>query len=126
MENLDKKKKIDLMVTGAVGVSEKGKRMGKGTGFFDWEYKILPEIESIKENTPIVGVVHDHQIFKKLPSEERDVSIDFIITPGQIIKIKNPGSRLKGIDWDFLAKNKNLIREMRLLREIWERKEAKI
>lgn len=109
---------IDLMVTGAVAVSKKGERIGKGTGFFDWEYKILSEIGSVDQKTKIVVVVHDSQVFDSLPSGEKDIAVDYIVTPNEIIKIENPAPRPKGIDWDFLAKNKNLIKEMRPLREI--------
>lgn len=118
--NFEEIGKIDLMVTGAVAVSKKGQRIGKGSGFFDWEYKILREIGSVDEDTPIVAVVHFLQIFEELPFSFYDVSINYIVTPKEIIKIENPASRPSGIDWEYIKnKNKNLIKKMRPLKEIW-------
>jgi len=80
--------KIDLMVTGAVAVSKKGQRIGKGSG--------------------------------ELPFSFYDVSINYIVTPKEIIKIENPAPRPSGIDWEYIKnKNKNLIKKMRPLKEIW-------
>lgn len=107
--------KIDLMITGAVAVSLQGERIGKGTGFFDWEYKILREIGSVDENTPIVAVVHNLQIFERLPATEADVHIDYIVTPEKIIKIERKAFRPKGIDWNYA---KPLIKKMRPFREL--------
>lgn len=114
--------RIDLMITGAVAVSRQGERIGKGTGFFDWEYKILREIEAVDQNTPIVAVVHRLQIYEKLPFEARDVSIDYIVTPEEIIKIEKPAPRPEGIDWKFA---KSLRNKMRPIKEIWEVKYEK-
>lgn len=50
--------RVDLLITGAVAVSGLGERIGKGTGYFDWEYQILCEIGSVNETTPVVTVVH--------------------------------------------------------------------
>ncbi|MCS7232091.1 MAG: 5-formyltetrahydrofolate cyclo-ligase [Elusimicrobiota bacterium] len=110
--------KIDLMITGAVAVSLKGERIGKGSGFFDWEYKILREIGSIDDSTPVVAVVHCLQIFEKLPATSADVSVDYIVTPQKIIKTER-ALRPKGIDWKYAMP---LIKKMRPLRELWKNK----
>ena len=95
--------RIDLMVTGAVAVSRSdGSRIGKGTGFFDLEYAILKEIGSVGETTPIVAVVHDLQVFDELPHDKNDVAVNLIVTPTQVIEIKEPRRRPTGIDWKRL------------------------
>lgn len=90
---------IDLLVTGAVAVSLCGERIGKGTGYFDWEYAILMEIGSIVAETPVVAMVHDIQVYDELPWQEKDVSVDFIVTPTRVIAVESPRPRPSGIDW---------------------------
>lgn len=114
--------RIDLMVTGAVAVSVKGERVGKGSGFFDWEYIILKEIGSVNVDTPIVGIVHPLQIFEKLPFEFHDVPVDYIVTPDEIIETKTPHPKPDRIDWMYA---RPLIKKMRPLEELWERMKTK-
>lgn len=108
--------RIDLLVTGAVAVSLSGERIGKGTGYFDWEYAILSEIGSVAAETPVIAIVHDVQVYQELPWETRDVSVDYIVTPKRIIEIKNPRPRPRGVDWNRVSPD--LIARMRPLREL--------
>ena len=78
---------IDLMITGAVAVSLRGERIGKGTGFFDQEFLILRSIGCVREETPIAALVDDQQVFEELPFGEHDVPVDIIITPTRLIRI---------------------------------------
>ena len=110
--------KIDLLITGAVAVARDGVRIGKGAGFFDLEYVILRTIGSINEKTPIIALVDDIQIFDTLPREEKDVAIDFIVTPTQVIDIKTSIPRPQGIDWSHL--NSKAIKRMRPLAELFK------
>jgi 5-formyltetrahydrofolate cyclo-ligase len=91
--------RVDLLVTGAVAVSLQGDRIGKGTGYFDLEYMILREIGSAGGTTPVIAVVDDLQVLKELPWNEKDVSIDLIVTPTTYITVHHPRPRPKGIDW---------------------------
>lgn len=109
--------RIDLMVTGAVAVSRRGERIGKGTGYFDWEYAILREITSVGDETPIIAVVHETQVYEELPWEAGDVSVDYIVTPERIIRVEDPRPRPQGIDWSRASKG--LIAKMRPLRELY-------
>jgi len=111
--------KIDLLVTGAVAVSLGGERIGKGTGYFDWEYTILREIGSVTAETPIVAVVHDLQVYDELPWETKDISVDFIVTPTRTIRIQSPRPRPSGIDPRQL--DKYVVAAMRPLRELAQR-----
>ena len=106
---------IDLLVTGAVAVSLRGDRIGKGTGYFDLEYMILREIGSVREETYIIAIVDDLQIFPDLPWSEKDVSIDLIITPTRSIPTPYRRSRPKGIAWTSLNR-----RQIRRMRPLWE------
>jgi 5-formyltetrahydrofolate cyclo-ligase len=107
---------LDLLVTGAVAVSLQGDRIGKGTGYFDLEYMILREIGSVFAGTPIVAIVDDLQVFKELPREEKDVSIDLILTPTRSIPVPHPRPRPMGLDWPSLPPRH--MRRMRPLREL--------
>ncbi len=107
---------VDLLVTGAVAVSLQGDRIGKGTGYFDLEYMILREIGSAGEKTPVIAVVDDLQVFKEIPWNEKDVSIDLIVTPTTSIPVHHPRPRPKGIDW--LSLQPRQTRGMRPLREL--------
>jgi 5-formyltetrahydrofolate cyclo-ligase len=80
--------KIDLMVVGSVAVSFNGKRIGKGKGYSDQEYKILKSFKSITDKTLIATTVHDLQVFNSLPSNEWDIPVDIIVTPTRIIRVK--------------------------------------
>ena len=107
--------RVDLLVTGAVAVSLQGDRIGKGTGYFDLEYMILREIGSTGEETPVIALVDDLQVFEELPSKEKDVSIDLILTPTRSISVPHPPPRPKGVDWASLQ-----TRHMRRMRPLWE------
>ena len=110
--------KIDLLLTGAGAVSRQGERIGKGTGFFDKEYAILREIGCVEEDTPIIALVHDLQVYDSLPFEEgKDVPVDYIVTPQKVIKVERRLSRPTGIDWDYVKKS-NLARKMRPFKEL--------
>ena len=109
---------VDLLVTGAVAVSLQGDRIGKGTGYFDLEYMILREIGSTGEGTPVIAVVDDLQVFEELPWQEKDVSIDLILTPTTSIPVHHPRPRPKGVDW--LSLQGRQMRAMRPLRELGE------
>ena len=110
--------RVDLLVTGAVAVSLEGDRIGKGTGYFDLEYMILREIASTGEGTPVIAVVDDLQVFEELPWQEKDVSIDLILTPTTSIPVHHPRPRPKGVDW--LSLQPRQMRGMRPLRELGE------
>ncbi len=110
--------RVDLLVTGAVAVSPQGDRIGKGTGYFDLEYMILREIGAAGGKTPVIAIVDDLQVFEELPWQEKDVSIDLILTPTTSIPVHHPRPRPKGIDWPSLPPRQ--MRGMRPLRELGE------
>lgn len=109
--------KVDLMVTGAVAVSKfDGARIGKGTGYFDLEYAILAEIGCVNKDTPIVTVADNVQLCDMLPSEPKDVSTDWIVTPTTIVKVSNPLERPTRVHWQGISAK--WVRSMRPLLEL--------
>lgn len=75
--------KPDLIVVGSVAVDTLGYRLGKGGGYGDREIRTF--LEKFGKIT-LVTTVHELQIVEKVPREEHDTKVDYIITPKRIIK----------------------------------------
>nr|CAH7722022.1 unnamed protein product [Callosobruchus chinensis] len=116
---------IDMLILGSVAVSKDGRRIGKGTGFADIEFAVLKEINAIDDNTVIVTVVHDAQVYDELPKElfkKYDVPVDYIVTPSTIIKIENKLPRPEGIYWDILTETR--VKNIDVLQKMKEKHES--
>ena len=100
--------KIDLIITGCVGVTSVGARLGKGGGYADLEYALLRQFEKVDEGTPVVTVVHPAQILEdhSFPMLEHDTSIDMYATPSEVFRCKRSYARPSGIYKDALEKEK--------------------
>ena len=111
---LDEMPQLDLIVTGCVAVSEKGRRAGKGEGYSDLEFGILEELGH--ERVPVVTTVHELQVVEDFPIDEHDIGLCVIATPERIIEVDDPPSPAGGIDWDLLSDEE--LEEMPVLREL--------
>ena len=76
---------IELVVVPGVAFDRKGKRLGRGKGFYD---RFLKESRATK-----VGVGYEFQLIEEVPSEPHDVGMDIIVTQNSTIIIKNGGIR---------------------------------
>lgn len=76
----------DLIVEGSVAVSPQGNRLGKGGGYGDLEIKALKERFG---PLLVVTTVHDMQVVKNVPSEEKDEKISIVVTPTRVIRVSN-------------------------------------
>ena len=104
---LDEITKIDLIICGSVAVNRRGARVGKGGGYSDLEFALLTENQKISAKMPIVTSVHPLQIVDEdLPMTEHDITLNAIITPGEIIEIDTAFPRPKGIYWRMLPPEK--------------------
>lgn len=88
---------IDLVVTGCVAVAPDGARAGKGEGFGDLEYALLREMGH--PAPPVVTTVHSAQIVPAIAVEAHDISVDYIVTPDQVIGTATPYPKPERIDW---------------------------
>ena len=99
---------IDLIVTGCVGVTRRGARLGKGGGYSDLEYALLREHGLVRERTVIATTVHPSQIRRAgtIPMRDHDVSLDLLGTPTGVIACDRAFKRPKGIEWSILDEDK--------------------
>jgi 5-formyltetrahydrofolate cyclo-ligase len=74
------KEKIDIVVVPAVAFDRKGYRIGYGKGYYD---RFLSDYKGLK-----IGLAYQFQLMEKLPHEEHDVPVDIVITPFEIIRVK--------------------------------------
>jgi len=68
-----------------VAVDKEGWRLGKGGGYGDKEIKTF---SGKFGKIPVITTVHELQIVDKVPHQEFDTKVDYIITPNRIIKCK--------------------------------------
>jgi len=82
--SLENMPKPDLIITGCVAVDKNGFRLGKGGGYGDKEINLLHEKFGY---IPVITTVHELQVVEKLPREEHDTKVDFIVTPTRIYNV---------------------------------------
>ena len=70
---------VDLILVPAVAFDWHGRRLGRGRGFYD---RLLVKAPGVK-----CGVAFDAQMVKEIPAETHDVRMDFIVTPGRLVKV---------------------------------------
>lgn len=63
---------IELVVVPAVAYDRKGKRLGRGKGFYD---RFLQQTKATK-----IGVGYEFQLLDEIPTEPHDVAMDIVIT----------------------------------------------
>jgi 5-formyltetrahydrofolate cyclo-ligase len=95
---------VDLIVCGSVAVDRCGVRIGKGAGYSDIEVGLLAEAGLISERTTIVTTVHQLQVADDpLPHDRHDFTVDYIVTPEQVISCTGPTNRPTGLVWEDLT-----------------------
>lgn len=71
---------IELVVVPAVAYDRKGRRLGRGKGFYD---RFLKNTKATK-----IGVGYEFQLLDEIPSEPHDVEMDIVITQNSTIIVK--------------------------------------
>jgi 5-formyltetrahydrofolate cyclo-ligase len=103
LEDVAKRGRFDLMVTGASAVSMDGVRFGKGHGFFDLEWGMFTDLGMVDEKTPVIAIVHDVQVVEdKLHPSATDILVDHIATPTRLIEVAGRAKRPFGVKWELL------------------------
>ncbi|WP_299541312.1 5-formyltetrahydrofolate cyclo-ligase [uncultured Streptomyces sp.] len=103
---VDGMRPIDVVVCGSVAVNRSGARIGKGAGYSDLEVALLVEAGLVTQSTVIVAPVHALQVVEdEIPETEHDFSVDYIVTPDEVIRCTNR-RRPPGLVWDDLTAEK--------------------
>ena len=63
--------KIDVVIVPGIAFDKENNRLGRGRGYYD---KLLTTANAIK-----VGVCFDFQFFDRIPTEEFDVKMNYVI-----------------------------------------------
>ena len=100
--SLEEIPKLDLVITGCVAATKEGARLGKGGGYTELELALLQEAGAFGEETPLLTTLHPLQIVDMIPLEDHDVTVDIIVTPGEILRPHGPKQRPRGILWEKL------------------------
>lgn len=79
-EDVTDPSEIELVVVPAVAYDRKGKRLGRGKGFYD---RFLKQTKATK-----VGVGYEFQLLDELPSEPHDIPMDIVVTQHTTIIVK--------------------------------------
>ena len=76
---------LDLIIVPGVAFDRNGGRMGYGAGFYDRYFKKINKdnIKKIKK----LALAYDFQILEKIPMNEQDVPVSYIITEKEFIHI---------------------------------------
>ncbi|MFB2893904.1 5-formyltetrahydrofolate cyclo-ligase [Aerosakkonemataceae cyanobacterium BLCC-F50] len=111
---------IDLVMVGCVAVTRNGGRTGKGAGFADLELAMLKTFGLIESNTPIATTVHPLQIVadSRLPMQAHDWSLNWIVTPFEVIETNSNYPRPIGLNWDNIRPEQ--YRKIPILRKLKE------
>jgi 5-formyltetrahydrofolate cyclo-ligase len=78
--------KPDIVVEGSVAVDMHGHRLGKGHGYSDLEIQILKRMFG---KILVATTMHEIQVVKEVPFEEKDEKVSIIITPTQVIRVSS-------------------------------------
>lgn len=65
----------DVVLAPAVGVDERGIRMGRGAGYYD---RSLP---MTKPGTELIAIIRDDELVPELPADPHDVPMTAVLTP---------------------------------------------
>jgi 5-formyltetrahydrofolate cyclo-ligase len=78
--------KPDLVVEGSVAADMHGHRLGKGYGYGDMEIQTLKRMFG---KVLVAITVHDIQVVKEVPFEEKDEKVSVIVTPTRVIRVSS-------------------------------------
>ncbi len=73
--------RLDLVLVPGLAFDVRGKRLGRGKGFYD---RLLAQVSGIK-----CGVALDEQIVQELPAEAHDIAMNYILTPTRWIAVQS-------------------------------------
>ncbi len=113
--------KIDLLVTEATAVSEKGERLGGGDGFFDLSSAALGASHALNVNPKVCAVIDNEARFvESLPRDSWDVPINILISPSGS-KALSEGFTTPDLDWRHIP-----AKRIKRLTPLWDIKRQEL
>ncbi|RUL93105.1 5-formyltetrahydrofolate cyclo-ligase [Verrucosispora sp. FIM060022] len=90
---------VEMIVCGSVAISRRnGVRVGKGAGYSDLEIALLTEAGLVTMETVIATTIHQSQLLdEELPDADHDFSVDYAITPDEVVACAPERERPSGI-----------------------------
>jgi 5-formyltetrahydrofolate cyclo-ligase len=73
---------LDLVIVPGVAFTIQGHRLGRGGGYYD------QFLTQLKPKASSVALAFEMQILAKIPVEEKDIPVDYIITEAKVIRIR--------------------------------------
>jgi 5-formyltetrahydrofolate cyclo-ligase len=112
---------LDLLLTGAVAVDNRGGRLGKGQGFFDLACAALHESGAVVAGGGILAVVAENQIVSgELPLDPWDVRVDGIVTPSSFREIVHASRSQPAVYWEVVP-----FRRVKKMSPLWQLYQAR-
>jgi 5-formyltetrahydrofolate cyclo-ligase len=71
---------MDLIMVPGVAFDRSGNRLGRGLGYFD---RLLGR--PFKKRVPVIGLAYELQLVEQVPTTDRDMPVDKIITESEVI-----------------------------------------
>jgi len=116
-KELDDKTKIDVLVVGSMLVDKTGRRIGKKLDQVGVEY-VLGGLHTQK--LVVITIVHDCQVVEHIPESmfsAMDVPVDIIVTPSQVIRVKDRLPKPREILWNIVTEN--MLHNIPALKAVW-------
>jgi len=81
---------VDIFIVPVIAVDRKGNRIGWGFGYYDG---LLSQrgLSGRLQKKPIVALAYKFQIVDAIEPSETDVSVDYVVTEDEIIRVGVPG-----------------------------------
>ena len=80
----------EVIIVPAMAFDRSGNRLGRGKGFYD---KFLSNRDDAKMSKDIgtikIGICFHEQLVEKVPVDDHDIPVDFIITDKEFVKVSN-------------------------------------
>lgn len=101
---------VDLCVLGGLVFNKKGVVIWEGQGLFEVQWALFNEMKLLKQSTPVAAIAHDCQVVDEkelgleciVPEKSGEVQCDFVVTPKQLVEIKDTVRPTGGLNFDAI------------------------
>lgn len=79
----------DLILLPGLGFDRAGNRLGWGQGYYD-HYLARRLAQNPSDRPILVGIAYPFQILSQIPAGDRDIPVDYLLSPDGLIKTQRP------------------------------------